>query len=85
LLTATLFTNRVQAASVGNASAPLAGQWAGLLLVPGSSRQVSITVSQSADGATSAVLHMDAAPLNNSAMRVVSTPDSLVFYADKVG
>lgn len=62
----------------------LAGQWAGVLPVPGGSRQIFITVSQAAD-ATAAVLHIPDSRLNNSPMRVVTSADSVVFYADQAG
>ena len=62
----------------------LAGQWTGVLPVPGGSRQISITVNQASD-ATAAVLHISASRLNNSPMRVVTSADSVVFYADQAG
>jgi dienelactone hydrolase len=72
-----------QAASIGTGQ--MLGQWAGALPVPGGSRQVSISVSALADGTPTAVLRMDAGRLHNSPMRVVSTADSVVFYADNAG
>ncbi|MDO7849116.1 alpha/beta hydrolase [Hymenobacter sp. M29] len=63
----------------------LAGQWTGQLTVPGGSRQVSITIAERPDGTTVALLDMAAAKLKNSPMRVVSSPDSVAFYADKAG
>lgn len=63
----------------------LLGQWTGMLPVPGGSRSVSITVSRLPDGGTAAVLHMATARINNSAMRIGSSADSVVFYADKAG
>ena len=63
----------------------LLGQWTGVLPVPGGSRTVTITVSLLPDGSTAAVLYMNAARTNNSAMRIGSSADSVVFYADKVG
>ena len=63
----------------------LLGQWTGVLPVPGGSRTVAITVSLLPDGSTAAVLHMNAARINNSAMCIGSSADSVVFYADKAG
>ena len=64
----------------------LLGQWAGALPMPSGSHSVSITVSMRPDGGAAAVLHPSAATgLNNSAMRVGSSADSVVFYADKDG
>ena len=63
----------------------LLGQWTGVLPVPGGSRTVAITVSLLPDGSTAAVLHMNAARTNNSAMRIGSSADSMVSYADKAG
>ena len=45
----------------------LLGQWAGVLPVPGGSRQVTIVVSQQADGSATARLHIDAG--NTSPLR----------------
>ncbi|WP_460503122.1 hypothetical protein, partial [Hymenobacter agri] len=65
----------------------LLGQWAGVLPVPGGSRQVTIVVSQQADGSATARLHIDAQRLNNSLLRVRNSPssDSIVFVADQAG
>ncbi|GAB3859534.1 alpha/beta fold hydrolase [Hymenobacter terrigena] len=72
-----------QAAPIGKDQ--MLGQWAGSLPVPGGSRQVVISVSALADGTPTAVLRMDAGRLHNSPMRVVSSADSVIFYADKAG
>ncbi|MCI1188048.1 alpha/beta hydrolase [Hymenobacter sp. DH14] len=63
----------------------LLGQWAGVLPVPGGSRQVAIFVSQQADGTPTAVLRIDAHRLDNSPMRVRNTADSISFVADQAG
>ena len=63
----------------------LLGQWAGVLAVPGGSRQVTILVSQQADGTPTARLHIDAQRLDNSLMRVRSGSDSITFVADQAG
>ncbi|GAB3877395.1 alpha/beta fold hydrolase [Hymenobacter segetis] len=79
----TLSLATIKAAPIGTGQ--MLGQWAGALPVPGGSRQVFISVSAQADGTPTAVLRMDAGRLHNSPMRVVSTADSVVFYADKAG
>lgn len=65
----------------------LVGQWAGVLPVPGGSRQVTIVVSQQADGNATARLRIDAQRLNNSVMRVYNnaSSDSIAFVADQAG
>ena len=63
----------------------LVGKWSGALPVPGGSRQISITVSQLPDGEMAAMLQIAGSQATNSPMRMVSTPDSVVFYADNVG
>ena len=63
----------------------LLGQWAGVLPVPGGSRQVTILVSQQADGTPTARLRIDAQRLNNSSMRIHSSADSITFVADQGG
>ena len=78
-----LFSSALWAAP--SVTPPLLGQWAGVLAVPGGSRQVSILVSQQADGTPTALLHIDAQRLNNSPMRVRSGPDSVTFMADQAG
>lgn len=64
---------------------PLLGQWAGVLPVPGGSRQVTIFVSQQADGTPTARLRIDAQRLDNSPMQVRSGTDSVTFVADQAG
>ena len=64
---------------------PLLGQWAGVLPVPGGSRQVMIVVSQQADGTPVARLRIDAQRLDNSSMRVHSSADSVAFVAEQAG
>ena len=63
----------------------LAGQWTGILPVPGGNRQITITVSQPTNETAAAVLTIAASQLNNSPMRVMSKVDSVVFYADQAG
>ncbi|MDO7851133.1 alpha/beta hydrolase family protein [Hymenobacter convexus] len=63
----------------------LVGHWTGQLAVPGGSRQVSITIAERTDGTTVALLDVTAAKLKNSPMRVVSSADSVAFYADNAG
>ena len=66
-------------------TAQLLGQWAGVLLVPGGTRQVSINISQQADGTAAAVLRINAHRLDNSAMRVLNSADSVTFVASQAG
>ena len=63
----------------------LLGQWAGVLSVPGGSRQVTILISQQADGSPTAVLRIDAHRLDKSLMRVRNGADSITFVADQAG
>ena len=64
----------------------LLGSWAGVLPVPAGNHPVTITVSLLPDGGTAAMLHPSAATgLSNSPMRVGSSADSVVFYADENG
>lgn len=63
----------------------LLGQWAGALPVPGGSRQVTILISQQADGTPTARLRIDAQRLDNSLMRVRNSADSITFVADQAG
>ncbi|MBF9142717.1 alpha/beta fold hydrolase [Hymenobacter properus] len=53
--------------------------------MPGGSQQVAITIAEQRDGSTVALLEVAAAALQNTPLRVVNTPDSVAFYADKVG
>jgi hypothetical protein len=77
------FNGILKAASTD--AAHLLGQWAGVLPVPGGSRQVTIFVSQEADGTPTALLRIDAHRLDNSPMRVRSNADSISFVADQTG
>ena len=65
--------------------ARLTGTWSGPLSLPGGRQAVSITINQFADGTTAAVLHAAEPQLDNIAMRVVRSADSVVFYADNAG
>ncbi|MFD2719012.1 dienelactone hydrolase family protein [Hymenobacter monticola] len=64
--------------------ASLAGQWTGQLETPGGIQRVSITIAEQRDGNTLALLNVAAAP-QNTPLRVVNSPDSVAFYADKAG
>ena len=66
-------------------TAQLLGQWVGVLSVPGGSRQVTILVSQQADGTPTARLRIDAQRLDNILMRVHDGADSITFVADQSG
>ena len=66
-------------------TAQLLGQWAGVLPVPGGIRQVTVLVSQQADGTPTARLRIDAQRLDNSSMRVRNGSDSVAFVADQAG
>ena len=83
LLVTPLLSDATQAKPIDGAL--LTGRWSGLLAVPGGSREVAITVTEQADGTAAAVLHMAAAKLNNSPLRIVNGTDSVAFYADKAG
>ena len=74
----TLWANTLDAAQ-------LLGQWTGVLLVPGGSRQVTILISQQADGTPTALLRINAHRLDNSQMRVRNSADSISFVAEQAG
>ncbi len=78
-----LFCNTLKAGPTD--ARPLLGQWAGALPVPGGSRQVSIHISQQADGTPMAVLRFDAHHLDSGQMRMHSNADSITFVADQAG
>nr|MDQ2795113.1 hypothetical protein [Bacteroidota bacterium] len=63
----------------------LLGQWAGVLAVPGGSRQVNILISQQADGTPTALLRIDAQRLDNSPMQMRTSADSITFLAEQAG
>ncbi|WP_158010130.1 alpha/beta hydrolase family protein [Hymenobacter glacialis] len=65
--------------------ARLTGTWTGPLTLPGGRQAVSITINQYANGTTAAVLHAAEPQLDNIALRVVRSADSVVFYADNAG